>query len=90
MTGTGAASPWLWLAETGLTVALAAASWRYVETPVMRDGLRPTVRRWAGLLAQTSHRPVGTLGPGRPVGKLGRAVPVTVAAAAAVAVVVAG
>ena len=90
LTGTGAASPWLWLAETGLTIALAAASWRYVETPVMRDGLRPTVRRWAGLLAQASHRPVGTLGPGRPVGRLVRSVPVTVAAAAAIAVVVAG
>ena len=81
LTGSGAASPWLWLAETGVTVALAAASWRYVETPVMRDGLRVTVRRWACLLAETSRRPAGTSG---------RAVPVTVTAAAAVAVVVAG
>jgi peptidoglycan/LPS O-acetylase OafA/YrhL len=81
LAGPGAASPWLWLAETGVTIALAAASWRYVETPVMRDGLRGTVRRWAGLVAEASRRPAGTLG---------RAVPVTVAAATAIAVVVAG
>jgi peptidoglycan/LPS O-acetylase OafA/YrhL len=90
LTGTGAASPWLWLAETGTTVAVAAASWRYIETPVRRDGLRVTVRRWAGLLTQASRRPVGTPGPGRPAGRLVRSVPVTVAAAAAIAVVVAG
>jgi peptidoglycan/LPS O-acetylase OafA/YrhL len=76
-----AASPWLWLAETGVTVALAAASWRYVETPVLRDGLRVTVRRWVSLVAEASRRPAGTFG---------RAVPVTVTAAAAIAVVVAG
>ena len=81
LAGTGAASPWLWLAETGVTIALAAASWRYVETPVMRDGLRVTVRRWAGLVAEASRGPAGPLG---------RAVPVTVAAAAAIAVAVAG
>jgi peptidoglycan/LPS O-acetylase OafA/YrhL len=81
LTGIGAASPWLWLAEIGVTVALAAASWRYIETPVMRDGLRVTVRRWGRLVGEARRRPAGTFG---------RAVPVTVAAAAVIAVVVAG
>jgi peptidoglycan/LPS O-acetylase OafA/YrhL len=81
LAGPDAASPWVWLAEIGVTVALAAASWRYVETPVMRDGLRVTVRRWTSLVAAASRRPAGTLG---------RAVPVTVTAIAAIAVVVAG
>jgi peptidoglycan/LPS O-acetylase OafA/YrhL len=90
LTGTGAGSPWLWLAEIGVTVALAAASWRYVETPIMRDGLRVTVRRWAGLVAESSRRPAGTPGRARPAGTGGRAVPVTVTAVAAIAVVVAG
>jgi hypothetical protein len=77
----GTTSPWLWIAEIGVTIALAAASWRYVETPILRDGLRATVRRWLGLVAQARRRPAGTLG---------RAVPVTVAAVAAVTVAVAG
>jgi hypothetical protein len=47
----------------------------------MRDGLRVTVRHWAGLVAEASRRPAGPFG---------RAVPVTVAAVAAIAVVVAG
>jgi hypothetical protein len=80
----GAVSPWLWPVEIAVTIALAAASWRYVETPILRDGLRATVRRWLGLVAQAARR------PGRPAGTSGRAVPVTVAAATALAVVVAG
>jgi len=77
----GAVSSWLWPVEIGITIALAAASWRYVETPILRDGLRATVRRWLSLVAQASRRPAGSLG---------RAVPVTVAAVTALAVVVAG
>jgi peptidoglycan/LPS O-acetylase OafA/YrhL len=82
LAGPGGASPWLWPVEVGVTFVLATASWRYIEAPVMRDGLHVTIRRWAGLIAQASRRPAGTLG---------RAVPVTVATvAAAVAVAVAG
>ena len=51
LAGRDAGSPGLWLVETGVTIALAAASWRFIETPVMRDGLRATVRRWARLVA---------------------------------------
>ena len=79
--GPAAGSPWLWLVEIGVTIALAAASWRYIETPVLRDGLRTTVRRWASLVAEASRRPAGTLG---------RAVPVTVATVTAITVAVAG
>jgi peptidoglycan/LPS O-acetylase OafA/YrhL len=81
LAGPDAASPWLWLVEIGVTVALAAASWRYIETPVLRDGLRTTVRRWTSLVAQASRRPAGTLG---------RAIPVTLAAVTAITVALAG
>ena len=83
LAGSGAAaspSPWLWLAEAGVTVALAAASWRFIETPILRDGLRATVRRWRQALAEAARRPARSLG---------RAVPVTVAATAAIIVLVA-
>src|SRR5690348_8973152 len=80
----GAVSPWLWPVEIAVTIALAAASWRYVETPILRDGLRATVRHWFALVAQASRRPA------RPAATSGRAVPVTVAAATALAVVLAG
>jgi hypothetical protein len=84
----GAVSPWLWPVEIGVTIALAAASWRYVETPILRDGLRATVRHWLGLVAQAGRRPERQ---GRPASATsGRAVPVTVAAATALAVVLAG
>ena len=35
---------WLWLAEAGLSIGLAAASWRWIEQPIIRDGFRATVR----------------------------------------------
>jgi len=79
LVGSAASSPWLWLAETGVTIAVAAASWRFIETPIMRDGLRASVRHWIGLVAKAI----------RPVGTRGRALPVTLAAAVAITLVVA-
>ncbi len=80
LAGAGATSAWLWLLETGITIALAAASWRFVEAPILRDGLRPTVRRWRRVLAEAARRQAGTAA---------RAVPVAMAAAAAIVFLVA-
>ncbi|MBD5786869.1 acyltransferase family protein [Cellulosimicrobium terreum] len=45
----GAASTWVVpLVAIGLTVVLAAGSYRWVETPVRRDGFRATCRRVVG------------------------------------------
>ncbi len=35
---------WIWLPEAALSVGLAAASWRWVEEPIIRHGFRATVR----------------------------------------------
>jgi peptidoglycan/LPS O-acetylase OafA/YrhL len=49
------------LAETAAAVGLAALSWRWVEEPVIRDGLAATIRaRWARLrrsMAAAGHNP---------------------------------
>jgi peptidoglycan/LPS O-acetylase OafA/YrhL len=48
-------------AETALTITLAAASWRWIEAPILRDGFGATVRRqWAGItrsIAAARHSP---------------------------------
>jgi peptidoglycan/LPS O-acetylase OafA/YrhL len=80
LVGPAASSPWLWLAETGVTIAVAAASWRFIEMPIMRDGLRVTVRRWMRLVAEAS----------RPAGPRGRALPVMLASATALEAVLPG
>ena len=81
LVGPGTSSAWLWPVETGVTIALASASWRYIETPIMRNGLGVTIRHWIQLVAAANRRPAA--------GTRGRAVPVTVAAAVAITVVVA-
>jgi peptidoglycan/LPS O-acetylase OafA/YrhL len=81
LAGPDTSSPWLWLAETGVTIALALASWRFIETPIMRNGLRAIGRHWVQLVAEASRRPAA--------GTRGRAVPVMVAATAAITVVLA-
>ena len=35
---------WIWLPEMALSAGIAAASWRWVEEPIIRDGFRATVR----------------------------------------------
>jgi len=36
--------PLIWAAEAALAVGLAAASWRWIEQPIIQDGFRATVR----------------------------------------------
>ena len=53
---------WIWLPEAALSVALAAASWRWLEEPIIRNGFRATVRGWSstvlGSPAGTHRAPV--------------------------------
>jgi peptidoglycan/LPS O-acetylase OafA/YrhL len=56
---------WIWLPEAALSVGLAAASWRWIEEPIIRDGFRPTVRARSrvvvGSLARAHRSPVGAV-----------------------------
>ena len=58
ITGPGPTSAWLWLLEAGVTITLACTSWRFVETPILRDGFLATCNRWR-LLVDEALRPVG-------------------------------
>jgi peptidoglycan/LPS O-acetylase OafA/YrhL len=53
---------WIWLPEAALSIGLAAASWRWVEEPIIRDGFRATVaarsRMVVGSLAGAHRSPV--------------------------------
>jgi peptidoglycan/LPS O-acetylase OafA/YrhL len=77
--GPGPTSPWLWLLEAGVTIALACASWRFVETPILRDGFLATCSRWRLLVDEAL----------RPVAARRRLAPMMVAAGALAAVAVA-
>jgi peptidoglycan/LPS O-acetylase OafA/YrhL len=57
LAGSGPTSAWTWLIETGITIALAAASWRFIETPILQNGLRTTIRHWRQQLADIRTRP---------------------------------
>jgi peptidoglycan/LPS O-acetylase OafA/YrhL len=80
ISGPGPTSPWLWLIEAAVTIALACVSWRFVETPIMRDGFWATCRRWRLLIDEAL----------RPVTARRRLAPMAVAATALIAVAVAG
>jgi peptidoglycan/LPS O-acetylase OafA/YrhL len=45
-----ASSPWLWIMEVAVTIALAAVSWQFIEGPILRNGFRVTCRHWIRLL----------------------------------------
>jgi peptidoglycan/LPS O-acetylase OafA/YrhL len=101
LAGSGPTSAWTWLIETGVTIALAAASWRFIETPILQNGLRTTIRHWRQQLADIRTRPADArtrpadapTGPAdAPTGPAWRrrgSVPVAVATVTAIAVVVA-
>ena len=78
--GPGPTSPWLWLIEAAVTIALACVSWRFVETPIMRDGFGATCRRWRLLIDEAL----------RPVSAHRRVAPMVVAATALIVVALAG
>jgi peptidoglycan/LPS O-acetylase OafA/YrhL len=63
--GPRASSPWLWAFEAAAAVGLAAASWRWVESPILRDGFRATIRAryrlLAGSFSAARRSPVGAL-----------------------------
>lgn len=80
ITGPGPTSAWLWLIEAGVSIALACASWEFVERPILRDGFLATCSRWRAALDEAL----------RPVGARRRAAPVVVAGATLIAVAVAG
>jgi hypothetical protein len=54
--GSGPTSAWVWFTETAVTLALAAASWRFIETPIARDGLRATWHNWHDSLLRVRTR----------------------------------
>jgi peptidoglycan/LPS O-acetylase OafA/YrhL len=80
LAGPAPTSPWLWLIETCVAIALACVSWRFIEAPILQNGFRSTCRHWWRLLVDESLRPV--------VARR-RVMPLMVAAAAGVAVIVA-
>jgi len=93
LAGSGPTSAWTWVIETGVTIALAAASWRFIETPILQNGLRATIRHWHQQLADVRNRPADRTGPAdvrtSSAWRRRRSVPVAVAAVAVIAVVVA-
>ena len=44
---------WLWIIEAAAAIGLAAASWKWIETPIMRDGFRATFRTCWRMLAES-------------------------------------
>ena len=80
ITGPGPTSAWLWLIEAGVSIALACASWEFLERPILRDGFLATCSRWRVAVDEAL----------RPVGARRRAGPVVVAAATLIAVAVVG
>ena len=51
--GSQSTTPGIRAAETAVTITLAAASWRWIEAPILRDGLRRTLGRHRAALARS-------------------------------------
>jgi len=52
-----ASSPALWVVEVAVTIALAAASWQFIEGPILQNGFRVTCRHWIRLLTGADSKP---------------------------------
>ena len=101
LAGSGPTSAWAWFIETGVTIALAAASWRFIETPILQNGLRATLRHWHQRLTDVRASPADVRATpaevwgapaevrAGPAWRRHGTVPVTVAAATVITVVVA-
>lgn len=65
LAGPRGVSPWLWPVEAAVAIGLAAASWRWVESPILRGGFRVTFRsartRLSRSLAGAWRSPVGAV-----------------------------
>ena len=81
VTGRGPGNAWLWIIEAAVAIGLAAASWKWIETPIKRDGFRATFRTCQRALAESV-----TAARRSPV----RAMPVLATAAAATVACTAG
>ncbi len=55
--GQAASSPWLWVVEIAVTIALAALSWQFIEGPILQNGFRVTCRRWIRQLTGADAKP---------------------------------
>ena len=53
LAGPGAAGFWAHVAETALPIVLAALSWRWIEVPIMRNGVRSVLRACRRYLAES-------------------------------------
>jgi peptidoglycan/LPS O-acetylase OafA/YrhL len=51
--GPGRGSAWLWPVEAAIAIGLAAASWKWIETPILRAGFGATLRAWRAGLAES-------------------------------------
>ncbi len=60
--GRGTGDFWLWVMEAAAAISLAAASWKWIEQPILDDGFRATVRARRRLLGESfavaRHSPV--------------------------------
>jgi peptidoglycan/LPS O-acetylase OafA/YrhL len=55
-TGARPTSGWVRAVETAAAIALAAASWHWIEAPIIRDGLGATIRVWLAYLRSPRRR----------------------------------
>jgi peptidoglycan/LPS O-acetylase OafA/YrhL len=53
LTGQRTGNVWLWIIEAAAAIGLAAASWRWIETPILRNGFRATFRTGQRALAES-------------------------------------